>query len=244
LLPHCSHIVTSVLIPSGTLSDLIFNTVTGDSATMWAMLRHHLCAAAELPFGVQRGWTRLNKTKPWILGTVIIVTTTSDFIKVLYYVNGSSNLNFRKLLICRRCFSCRSGLLTPPRAHTASCNSVRIAKYKLRRWLSSVMLHRVVSWILGQQASLKFRTISVRLYTAQHPRRQSIIFVLVAVRTLHLTKYRLILSSSRPVTCCHLWAAQIWTSSNINNKKNKNSANVEHEMFRHTGNHWSHRNCN
>jgi hypothetical protein len=29
-------------------------------------------------------------------------------------------------------------------------------------------------------------------------------------------------------------------------KKNKyrNSANVEHEMFHHTGNHWSYRNCN
>jgi hypothetical protein len=26
--------------------------------------------------------------------------------------------------------------------------------------------------------------------------------------------------------------------------KYRNSANVEHEMFRHTSNHWSHRNCN
>jgi hypothetical protein len=26
--------------------------------------------------------------------------------------------------------------------------------------------------------------------------------------------------------------------------KYRNSANVEHEMFCHTGNHWSHTNCN
>jgi hypothetical protein len=32
--------------------------------------------------------------------------------------------------------------------------------------------------------------------------------------------------------------------NNNNNNNNNNSANVEHEMFCHTSNHWSHRNCN
>jgi hypothetical protein len=54
----------------------------------------------------------------------------------------------------------------------------------------------------------------------------------------------------KSVTLCLTYRGLIhnkkaFENNNNNNKfKYRNSANMEHEMFYHTSNHWSHRNCN